>query len=125
MLIRIILWTAFFQLSTIELKENEIISCHKNDNCYGTSYCNKNLIQNKIRAHTLSKMTCFNGKNLNFTMGTDEPVFKSDGEAPARIVHLSPFCLDQTEVSNLQFYQFVLETSYKTEVMIIYLFRFE
>lgn len=52
-------------------------------------------------------------------MGTDSPVFKSDGEAPARQVTLSPFCIDQTEVSNLQFWQFVKETKHKSEPQIL------
>jgi formylglycine-generating enzyme len=49
-------------------------------------------------------------------MGTNQPEIPSDGESPAREVTLDPFCIDQTEVSNLQFWQFVQETNYVTEV---------
>jgi formylglycine-generating enzyme required for sulfatase activity len=49
-------------------------------------------------------------------MGTNEPIFKMDGEAPKRRVSLSPFCMDQTAVSNLQFYLFVQETNFITDV---------
>lgn len=88
--------------------------------CYGTNLCNKNTpTQNHILPNQLSKMTCFDTDSLNFTMGTNKPIFKSDGESPARTVFLSPFCMDQTQVSNLQFYQFVKETKYTTEVFII------
>jgi formylglycine-generating enzyme required for sulfatase activity len=59
-------------------------------------------------------MTCFGA--VQFVMGTDRPVFKADGEGPARPRSLSPFCLDQTAVSNRQFYEFVQETKHKTEV---------
>jgi hypothetical protein len=62
-----------------------------------------------------SEMKCFYN-DLNFTMGTNEPVFKNDGEAPARLVNVRPFCIDKTEVSNFQFMLFQMETSYITEV---------
>ena len=90
-------------------------SCAKKTACYGAKYC-----ESHCSPINLSKMTCFGvglEKNeLKFTMGTDKPVFKSDGESPSREVRLSPFCMDQTEVSNLQFYQFIKETNHKTEV---------
>ena len=73
---------------------------------------------NKIEPGSLTKFTCFKGDNLSFTMGTNEPIIRADGEAPARRVYLKSFCIDQTEVSNLQFSQFVAETNYKTEVKI-------
>jgi hypothetical protein len=82
--------------------------------CYGTNFCNSNP-QNHIQPDTLSKRICFKKANLSFLMGTDNPVIKSDGESPAREVFLNPFCMDLTEVSNLQFLQFVKETKYKTE----------
>jgi hypothetical protein len=90
----------------------------KTEKCYGTNFCERNSAQNKIKPESLSRMTCVSESNnqLNFTMGTNKPVFKSDGESPARIVYLDPFCMDQTEVSNLQFSQFVQETKYITEV---------
>ena len=79
---------------------------------------------NKIEPGSLTKFTCFKGDNFGFTMGTDEPIIKADGEAPARWVHLKPFCIDQTEVSNFQFSQFVAETNYKTEVKIALIYIF-
>lgn len=88
------------------------LKCIRNQSCYGTNLCIK-ITQNKIRADSLSKMTCFN--DTKFLIGTNKPIFKSDGEAPQREISLKAFCIDQTEVSNQQFYQFVQETNYKTE----------
>ena len=65
-----------------------------------------------------SQMKCFYN-DLNFTMGTNEPIFKNDGETPARLVTLRPFCMDKTEVSNFQFMLFQMETNYITQVCII------
>jgi formylglycine-generating enzyme required for sulfatase activity len=62
-----------------------------------------------------SRMACFPGRNLSVTMGTNEPIFKFDGEAPARQVPLQPFCMDQTEVSNGQFWNFVRSAGYVTD----------
>lgn len=50
-----------------------------------------------------------------FTMGTDEPYFPADGEGPARPVELDGFLLDETEVSNAAFKEFVDATGFKTE----------
>jgi hypothetical protein len=72
--------------------------------------------QNRIKPHHLSKFTCFK-ENVNFTMGTNTPIFKSDGEGPTRLVMIKPFCIDQTEVSNLQFSLYIKETGYVTEVV--------
>ncbi len=71
--------------------------------------------QNEIKPKNLSKSTCF-FKQVNFTMGTNEPIFNTDGEGPTRFVMLKPFCIDQTEVSNLQFHQYIKETGYRTDV---------
>ncbi|CAF0787100.1 unnamed protein product [Brachionus calyciflorus] len=101
----------------IHISNNSTLECNRNNWCYGTDFCKSNeIIQNKIKSDSLSKMTCFN--KTSFLMGTNKPIFKSDGESPQRKVILSPFCIDQTEVSNLQFYQFVQETKYKTEAEI-------
>ncbi|XP_055662262.1 formylglycine-generating enzyme isoform X2 [Falco peregrinus] len=51
-----------------------------------------------------------------FTMGTDEPEIKQDGEWPARRVHVNSFYMDQYEVSNEEFERFVNSTGYITEV---------
>ncbi|XP_043213461.1 formylglycine-generating enzyme-like [Amphibalanus amphitrite] len=50
-----------------------------------------------------------------FTMGTDRPHFAQDGEGPARRVTVSPFRLQQREVSNAEFARFVAATGYVTE----------
>ncbi|XP_066261558.1 formylglycine-generating enzyme [Euwallacea similis] len=51
-----------------------------------------------------------------FLMGTDEPVFEADFEAPARNVTINKdFYLDMYEVSNQNFYDFVQETNYESE----------
>ncbi|KAJ6668270.1 hypothetical protein lerEdw1_015647 [Lerista edwardsae] len=50
-----------------------------------------------------------------FTMGTDEPAIRQDGEWPARRVHISHFYMDRYEVSNAEFEKFVNATGYLTE----------
>lgn len=52
-----------------------------------------------------------------FTMGTDDPQIKQDGEAPARRVTVDAFYMDAYEVSNADFEKFVNSTGYLTEVM--------
>uniref|UniRef100_A0A8D2IIW1 Sulfatase modifying factor 1 n=1 Tax=Urocitellus parryii TaxID=9999 RepID=A0A8D2IIW1_UROPR len=51
-----------------------------------------------------------------FTMGTDDPQIKQDGEAPARRVTVDAFYMDAYEVSNAEFEKFVNSTGYLTEV---------
>ncbi|KAF6101305.1 sulfatase modifying factor 1 [Phyllostomus discolor] len=51
-----------------------------------------------------------------FTMGTDDPQIRQDGEAPARRVTLDAFHMDAYEVSNADFEKFVNATGYLTEV---------
>uniref|UniRef100_A0A8I5ZRR9 Sulfatase modifying factor 1 n=1 Tax=Rattus norvegicus TaxID=10116 RepID=A0A8I5ZRR9_RAT len=51
-----------------------------------------------------------------FTMGTDDPQIKQDGEAPARRVTVDAFYMDAYEVSNADFEKFVNSTGYLTEV---------
>lgn len=51
-----------------------------------------------------------------FLMGTNQPHFPADHEGPARIVTIeNDFYMDIYEVSNQKFYNYVKETSYKTE----------
>ncbi|ETE57534.1 Sulfatase-modifying factor 1, partial [Ophiophagus hannah] len=50
-----------------------------------------------------------------FTMGTDEPIIKQDGEGPGRRVHIGHFFMDRYEVSNAEFEKFVNATGYVTE----------
>lgn len=51
----------------------------------------------------------------NFTIGTDEPIFKEDNESPMRKIVIENFYLDQYEVSNREFERFVAETNYETD----------
>ena len=51
-----------------------------------------------------------------FVMGTNvPPPYPGDGEGPPRLVVVSSFSLDEAEVSNNQFAEFVAETGYVTE----------
>ncbi|XP_076279671.1 formylglycine-generating enzyme isoform X2 [Lasioglossum baleicum] len=50
-----------------------------------------------------------------FSIGTNEPVFAADGEAPKRQVRLDAFYMDELEVSNSKFAAFVDATGYLTE----------
>ncbi|KAM7335294.1 hypothetical protein ACRRTK_005771 [Alexandromys fortis] len=50
-----------------------------------------------------------------FTMGTDDPQIRQDGEAPARRVTVDAFYMDAYEVSNADFEKFVNSTGYLTE----------
>jgi hypothetical protein len=67
----------FFFLLSINNSSNTNLVCKIETNCYGTSFCSK-IKQNFIKPEHLSKTTCFN-HYLTFIMGTDKPVFKSDG----------------------------------------------
>ena len=54
-------------------------------------------------------------KGGSYEIGTDDPVFVADGEAPARQVYLEDFFIDVHEVSNQEFANFVKHTNYVTE----------
>ncbi|MEO3470408.1 formylglycine-generating enzyme family protein [Roseomonas sp. CAU 1739] len=49
------------------------------------------------------------------TIGTDAPVFRGDGEGPARRVTLRAFRLDACAVTNARFAAFVAAAGYRTE----------
>jgi sulfatase modifying factor 1 len=51
----------------------------------------------------------------SFLMGTDDPTFPADGEAPVVEVEVADFWIDSHAVSNAEFERFVLETGYQTE----------
>ena len=53
----------------------------------------------------------------SFTMGTDNPGWANagDGESPARTVHVKPFWITPTTITNKDFQEFINETAYKTE----------
>ena len=107
--------THLIYTSKIELLQ---LTCNKDESCYGTSICRRKNLVNEIRPESLSKETCFDTKKITFKMGTDRPLIKNDGESPSKLVELDSFCIDQTEVSNRQFFQYVAETNYKTEVIL-------
>lgn len=51
-----------------------------------------------------------------FLMGADDPDgYPADGEGPVRAVHLRPFWISATAVSNAQFAAFVADTYYESE----------
>lgn len=50
-----------------------------------------------------------------FLMGSEDPTFPADGEAPIREVSLDAFWIDVSAVTNAQFAQFVDATGYVTE----------
>jgi len=51
-----------------------------------------------------------------FLMGTEDPDgFAGDGEGPVREIELTPFAIDETTVTNVQFAHFVGGTGYRTE----------
>ena len=49
------------------------------------------------------------------TIGTNTPIFRADGEGPARRVTLRPFRMDAHAVTNRRFAAFVTATGYRTE----------
>ena len=108
---------AFFKCKISKLEVLQP-ACTIDESCYGSSTCQRVKIVSEIKPESLSKETCFNNEKISFKMGTDKPLIKSDGESPSKRVELKSFCIDQTEVSNRQYYQFVAETNYKTEVII-------
>lgn len=48
-------------------------------------------------------------------LGTDNPIFPADGEAPLRRTRIKPFRIDAATVTNARFRAFVEETGYRTE----------
>ena len=54
-------------------------------------------------------------KGGTFYMGTDNPLIKTDGEGPKRLVTVSSFKIDKYEVTNDDYLKFVSSTNYKTE----------
>lgn len=50
-----------------------------------------------------------------FSIGTNDPIFVADGEAPKRRVFIDDFYMDKTEVSNEEFAEFVDSTNHQTE----------
>ena len=51
----------------------------------------------------------------SFYMGTDRVWFAQDAEGPARAASVEPFVMDQFEVSNDRFAEFVEDTGYISE----------
>ena len=61
--------------------------------CNSVKYSEIEKICRENEAPKQSEMTCFKD-SIEFTIGTNEPLFKYDGEAPARLIHLQPYCID-------------------------------
>lgn len=51
----------------------------------------------------------------DYFIGTNEPIFEKDRELPLTKVHTKAFYIDQYEVSNAQFDEFVKSTGYVTQ----------
>lgn len=75
-----------------------------------------NLIQEgKCRVNNLDASDFIALRGGTFFMGTDRVEIEPDAEGPSRPVTVSPFSLQQFEVSNAQFKVFVDATNYTTE----------
>ncbi|XP_030560939.1 formylglycine-generating enzyme [Drosophila novamexicana] len=61
----------------------------------------------------IAGMSLIPGGSVN--IGTDEPHFEADREAPERVVKIKDFYVDKFEVSNANFAKFVEATNYTTE----------
>lgn len=59
------------------------------------------------------KMSLITGGHV--TIGTDQPIFKEDNESPIKPSLIADFYLDQFEVSNRQFGDFVQAKKYETD----------
>lgn len=68
---------------------------------------------NKQCSRSLDSMALIPGGD--YFVGTDHPVFPSDGEGPKRLISVKSFLIDIHEVSNEEFTKFVKETGYETE----------
>lgn len=67
-----------------------------------------------VRTGSTAGMTKLDGGR--FLMGAEDAEgFPADGEGPIREVHVDPFYLDTTPVTNDQFSEFVRATGYRTE----------
>jgi formylglycine-generating enzyme required for sulfatase activity len=58
---------------------------------------------------------CISLPGGTFVMGTDNPVFRVDGEAPSRRADVGAFAVDPFAVTNAWFSEFVANTGYVTE----------
>ncbi|XP_034172565.1 formylglycine-generating enzyme isoform X2 [Osmia lignaria lignaria] len=72
--------------------------------------CSRNIIDHNDLPKNMAKI-----EGGRFTIGTNDPVFVADGEAPKREIHLDSFYIDELEVSNHDFARFVNATGYRTE----------
>ncbi|XP_053977624.1 formylglycine-generating enzyme [Hylaeus volcanicus] len=69
--------------------------------------------ENIDRVDRLKNMALIEGGS--FAIGTNDPVFVADGEAPKRQIQLDSFYIDELEVSNDEFSKFVDATGHRTE----------
>lgn len=54
-----------------------------------------------------------------FTMGSADGPHPEDGEGPARNIHLSPYRIARTAVSNAEFAEFIAATGYRTTAEVL------
>ncbi|XP_066584346.1 formylglycine-generating enzyme [Prorops nasuta] len=104
-------------------------NCNKQKEDESSCGCNvnrENSNNDKTCLNTEEKPTTLNEVNLmiknmvkikkgTYLIGTNKPIFVSDGEGPQREVDLDAFYIDQFEVSNKDFAKFVKTTNHKTE----------
>jgi sulfatase modifying factor 1 len=107
----------------------DIYSNDLNDPTTHTQDCRKDSKDNRIMKSPAPMDTFMdnleNVSNLNekmvfilgrvFYMGTNNPVISGDGESPRRTVSVSSFMMDQFEVSNANYKEFVDSTRYQTD----------
>ena len=79
-------------------------------------------LQKEVQPNKSGKLTHNSFENMifipegNFLMGTESELgFPQDGEGPVRKVELDPFYIDESAVTNAEFFHFVNTTGYKTE----------
>ncbi|XP_014601602.1 PREDICTED: sulfatase-modifying factor 1 isoform X1 [Polistes canadensis] len=118
------LWAILFLLFIIDLSTEENNHCGSQINrqshytMNGEEQCSVNNIQKVKKKDNKEKPNIKNMakvKGGTFSIGTNNPVFVADGEGPKREVVLDSFYIDQFEVSNKDFSEFVKLTGYKTE----------
>ena len=93
------------------------ISSSSSSSSSSTSIPNNNNNNNNNRKleMTIDDNNMVKIKGGTFWMGTDNPLIKTDGEGPRRLVTVSSFKIDKYEVSNDDYLKFVNNTNYKTE----------
>lgn len=92
-----------------------LVTCDDEKNCKTFPY---NLLLNTCQVCPNVQVRMAKIPSGNYTIGTDEPIFESNGEGPAKKVTTESFYLDIYEVSNEDFSKFVKATNYITQAEI-------